>query len=161
MLEAMNKFLLFFLSFVLIVSCSKTNAIVEKKNPTFQKMTFDVVTKDLIFEGLFPDRVTLLSEQWFNSKIKVNGLEGNMVFTLKNYSQEISVIQDGKRIDISLEFIVILTKSSLSQRKIIKGQVSSFSTLKGSFSLAEFDQLIENTQNDLIVRLSSDLKSKI
>ena len=157
----MNKLITFLLSLILIVSCTKTNAIVDKSNPNFEEMTFDAVTKDLKFEGLFPEKIILLSEQWFNSKIKVNGIEGDMVFTLKNYVEEISIIQNGKRVDISLDFIVLLTKSSLSQRKIIKGQVSSFSTLEGTFSLAEFDRLVENTQKDLIVRLSRDLKSKI
>ena len=49
----------------------------------------------------------------------------------------------------------------MSQKKVIKGKVNSFSTLTGNFSLAEFDQLIIKTQTDLVLRLSRDLKSKI
>jgi hypothetical protein len=50
---------------------------------------------------------------------------------------------------------------SLSQTKMIEGYVSSYGTLSGNFSLAEFDTVIQNAQSDLVLRLSRDLKSKI
>ena len=149
------------LIFVLLVNCSNSNAIVEKTDPQFEYMTFDAVTKNLIFEGDFPKYFIDLSNQWFNSKVKINGYEGNMIFTLKNYVERSSKINDGRKIDITVEFQVLLEKSSLSQKKIIKGKINSFSILTGNFSLSEFDQLIEKTQSDLVLRLSRDLKSKI
>lgn len=145
----------------LFVNCSTSNAIVETTNPKFETMTFDAVSKNLIFEGDFPKNFTNLSRKWFDNKVKINGFEGNMIFTLKNYSEKNSKISDGRKIDISVEFQVLLEKSSLSQKKIINGKVNSFSTLTGDFSLSEFDQLIIKTQSDLILRLSRDLKSKI
>ena len=74
------------LIFFLLVNCSTSNAIVETVNPQFESMTFDAVTKNLIFEGDFPKHFTNLSNQWFDNKVKINGFEGNMIFTLKNYS---------------------------------------------------------------------------
>jgi len=145
----------------LFVNCSTSNAIVETTNPKFETMTFDAVSKNLIFEGNFPKNFTNLSRKWFDNKVKINGFEGNMIFTLKNYSEKNSKISDGRKIDISVEFQVLLEKSSLSQKKVIKGKVNSFSALTGDFSLSEFDQLIIKTQSDLILRLSRDLKSKI
>ena len=154
-----NTFIILF--FFLLVNCSTSNAIVESANPQFESMTFDAVTKNLIFEGDFPKHFINLSNQWFDNKVKINGFEGNMIFTLKNYFEQSSKISDGRKIDITVEFQVVLEKSSLSQKKVIKGKVNSFSTLTGNFSLSEFDQLIIKTQNDLILRLSRDLKSKI
>tara|TARA_X000000950_G_scaffold276671_1_gene364930 strand:- start:2766 stop:3236 length:471 start_codon:yes stop_codon:yes gene_type:complete len=145
----------------LFVNCSTSNAIVETTNPKFETMTFDAVSKNLIFEGDFPKNFTNQSRKWFDNKVKINGFEGNMIFTLKNYSEKNSKISDGRKIDISVEFQVLLEKSSLSQKKVINGKVNSFSTLTGDFSLSEFDQLIIKTQSDLILRLSRDLKSKI
>ena len=49
----------------------------------------------------------------------------------------------------------------MSQTKFIEGTVSSYGTLSGTFSLNDFDTIIENTQKDLILRLSRDLQSKI
>jgi len=154
-----NTFIILFFS--LLVNCSTSNAIVESVNPQFESMTFDAVTKRLLFEGEFPQHFKDLSNQWFDNKVKVNGFEGNMIFTLKNYSEQNSKISDGRKININVEFQVVLEKSSLSQKKVIKGKVNSFSTLTGNFSLSEFDQLIIKTQTDLILRLSRDLKSKI
>ena len=154
-----NTFIILF--FFLLVNCSTSNAIVESANPQFESMTFDAVTKNLIFEGDFPKHFINLSNQWFDNKVKINGFEGNMIFTLKNYSEQNSKISDGRKININVEFQVVLEKSSLSKKKVIKGEVNSFSTLTGNFSLSEFDQLIIKTQNDLILRLSRDLKSKI
>jgi hypothetical protein len=147
--------------FFLLVNCSTTNAVVEVQDVKFESMTFDAVTKNLIFEGDFPKHFIDISNQWFDNKVKINGFEGNMIFTLKNYSEQNSKISDGRKININVEFQVVLEKSSLSKKKVIKGEVNSFSTLTGNFSLSEFDQLIIKTQTDLILRLSRDLKSKI
>ena len=144
-----------------LVNCSTSNAIVKKPVQQFESMTFDAVTKSLLFEGDFPQHFKDLSNQWFDNKVKINGFEGKMIFILKNYSEQNSKISDGRKIDINVEFQVVLEKSSLSKKKVIKGEVNSFSTLTGNFSLSEFDQLIIKTQNDLILRLSRDLKSKI
>ena len=152
---------LIILVFFFLVNCSTSNAIVESANPQFESMTFDAVTKNLIFEGDFPKHFINLSNQWFDNKVKINGFEGNMIFTLKNYSEQSSKISDGRKIDINVEFQVVLEKSSLSQKKVIKGKLNYFSTLTGNFSLSEFDQLIIKTRTNLILRLSRDLKAKI
>ena len=84
-----------------------------------------------------------------------------MKFIITEYTQEISNISDGKKIDCFLSFKVMLIKSSESKKEIIEGNISSYGTLTGKFSLKDFDIVIQNTQNDLILRLSRDLKSKI
>ena len=112
-------------------------------------------------ETKLPDHVQMLISQWFDQKVKIDGFDGEMKFIISEYLEEISPIGDGKRVDISLSFNVILIKPSLSQTKMIEGSVFSYGTLSGNFSLAEFDIVIQNTQSDLVLRLSRDLKSKI
>ena len=125
-----------------------------------EKISFDVVQKQLVTETELPQHVHDILSKWFNEKVKIDGFDGEMKFTISNYSQEISSISDGKRVDVSLSFNVILNKPSLSQTSLIEGYVSSYGTLTGNFSLSEFDTIIQNTQSDLIIRLSRDLKSK-
>ena len=84
-----------------------------------------------------------------------------MIFTITDYTEEISSIVDGKKVNIFLSFNVKLNKPSISEKKVIKGSVSSYGTLTGNFSLSEFDTVIQNTQSDIILRLSRDLNSKI
>ena len=124
-------------------------------------MSFDVVQKQLIIDTELPGYVEGLVSQWFDQKVKIDGFDGDMKFTISEYIEETSSISDGKRVDISLSFNVFLNKPSLSQTKKIEGYVSSYGTLSGNFSLAEFDTVIQNTQSDLVLRLSRDLKSKI
>ena len=114
-----------------------------------------------MIEQELPDYVQTLVSSWFDEKVKIDGFDGDMKFIISDYRQEISSITDGKRVDISLSFEVFLKKPLLSKTKLIKGKVSSYGNLTGNYSLNEFDVVIQNTQKDLILRLSRDLKSKI
>ena len=156
----MNKFIFILLGF-LIAGCQANDTFIDPIRPEFENVSFDVVQKQLVIESELPSQVQNLVTQWFDQKVKIDGFDGEMKFTISKYFEETSTISDGKRIDISLYFNVILNKSSLSQSKLIEGYVSSYGTLSGNFSLAEFDTVVKNTQSDLVLRLSRDLKSKI
>ena len=145
----------------LVAGCQANESFIDPIQPDFTNVSFDVVQKQLIIEPELPDYVEGLVSQWFDQKVKIDGFDGKMQFTISEYLEEISSISDGKRVDISLSFNVVLNKPSLSQTKMIEGYVSSFGNLTGNFSLAEFDTVIQNTQSDLVLRLSRDLKSKI
>ena len=156
----MTKFIFLLLSF-LVAGCQTNESIIEPLIPEFENVSFDVVQKQLIIEPELPSHIEYLVSQWFDQKVKIDGFDGEMTFTISEYLEETSSISDGKRVDISLSFNVFLNKPSLSQTQIIEGSVSSYGTLSGNFSLAEFDTVIQNTQSDLVLRLSRDLKSKI
>ena len=156
----MNKFILVLLGF-LVAGCQANESFIDPIRPDFANVSFDVVQKQLVIEPELPSHVEGLVSQWFDQKVKIDGFDGEMTFTISEYLEEVSSISDGKRVDISLSFNVVLNKPSLSQTKKIEGYVSSYGTLTGNFSLSEFDTVIQNTQSDLILRLSRDLKSKI
>ena len=156
----MNKFILVLLGF-LVAGCQANESFIDPIRPDFESMSFDVVQKQLVIEPELPSHVEGLVSQWFDQKVKIDGFDGEIIFIISDYIEEISSISDGKRVDISLSFNVVLNKPSLSQTKKIEGYVSSYGTLSGNFSLAEFDTIIQNTQSDLVLRLSRDLKSKI
>ena len=156
----MTKFIFILFSFF-VVGCNANESFINPLKPEFETMSFDVVQKHLIIEEELPNHIQNLLSQWFNQRVKVDGFEGDMKFIVSDFSQDISSIDDGKRVDISISFEVILNKNSKSQKKLIIGSISSYGTLTGNFSLNEFDTVIQNTQSDLIIRLSKDLKSKI
>ena len=156
----MNKFIFILLGF-LVAGCQANESFIDPIRPDFANVSFDVVQKQLNIVPELPNHVEGLVSQWFDQKVKIDGFDGEMTFTISEYLEETSSISDGKRVDISLSFNVVLNKPSLSQTQIIEGSVSSYSTLTGNFSLAEFDTVIQNTQSDLVLRLSHDLKSKI
>ena len=156
----MNKFIFVLLCF-LVAGCQSNNSNINPIRPEFENVSFNVVQKQLFIEPELPSHVEGLVSQWFDQKVKIDGFDGEMTFTISEYLEEISSISNGKRVDISLSFNTFLNKPSLSQTQMIEGSVSSYGTLTGNFSLAEFDTVIQNTQSDLILRLSRDLKSKI
>ena len=156
----MNK-LIFLLMLLFMMGCNANENFIDTLKPNLESMSFDVVQKQLVIKQGLPDHVKMLVTYWFDEKVKIDGFDGDMTFTILNYSQEISPINNGKKIDTSLSFQVLLIKPSLSQRKLIEGSVSSYGTLAGNFSLSEFDTVIQNAQSDLILRLSRDLQSKI
>ena len=144
-----------------IVGCNANESFIEPIKPQFETMSFDAVQKKLIHEEDLPSNIQILISKWFNEEVKVNGFDGNLIFKFYNYTQKISSIDNGKRVDLSISFNVFLNKPVQSKEKFIKGEVFSYSTLSGDFTLYEFDTVIQNTQYDLILRLSRDLKSKI
>lgn len=144
-----------------LISCSTTSTIVGEDKLDLTSIYFDVVTKDLKFEGEFPNIVVLTTKKWFDSKVKINGLDGDMTLFLKNYRENISFVDNGKRVDVSFDFELIIKKNSLSSKKTIAGNVKSYSSLKGTFSISDFEKLIKNTQIDLVELFSKDLRSKI
>ena len=124
-------------------------------------MSFDVVQKDLVIQKDLPENLNFLISRWFDEKVKINGFNGDMKFTISDYKEITSSISNGKRIDLTLSFNVLIRKPLLSQQKFIQGNVSAYGTISGDFSLNEFDTVIKNTQGDLVLRLSRDLKKKI
>lgn len=144
-----------------MAACNANESFINPLKPEFETISFDVVQKQLSIEQELPENMKNLLSQWFDQRVKIDGFDGDMKFIIADFNQEISSIDDGKRVDVSLSFEVILNKPSLSQIKFIEGSISSYGTLTGNFSLAEFDTVIQNTQSDLILRLSRDLKTKI
>ena len=153
--------LLFSIIFLFVVGCKANGSFIDPIKPEFETISFDVVEKKLLVEEKLPEHILKLISNWFDKKIKINGFDGDMIFKISNYAEEISLIDDGKRVDISLTFNLVITKPTMSQKKFIQGTVSSYGTLSGDFSLSDFDTVIQNTQTDLISRLSRDLQSKI
>ena len=156
----MSKLVFVFLGF-LVAGCQANESFIEPLRPDFANVSFDVVQKQLVIEPDLPSHMQNLISQWFDQKVKIDGFDGEMQFTISEYLEETSSIKDGKRVDISLTFNVILNKPSLSQTEMIDGYVSSYGTITGNYSLAELDTVTQNTQSDLVLRLSRDLKSKI
>ena len=58
-----------------------------------------------------------------------------------------------------MSFDVFIQKNNNSIKQKIKGDVSTYSTITGSFALEEIDTLISNSQVDLIRLLIKKLNS--
>ena len=113
----MTKFIFVLFSFI-VAGCNANESFIDTLKPQFEEISFDVVQKQMIIEQELPKHVQNLLSQWFDQRVKINGFDGDMKFIVSNFNQEISSINDGKRVDVSLTFKVILNKSSLSQKNL-------------------------------------------
>lgn len=148
------------ISLSFFITCSNSQNLIIPVSSNFNELKFDVVSKNLIFQENVNPNIISLTSNWFDRFIKLDGFDGNLDLLIYDYLEVISDIDNGKRIETSFKFTLNITKNQSSFNKVIEGKVSSFGKITGDFSLNDFDDLIINTQIELINRLASDLKSK-
>ena len=110
----MSKFIFLLLGFF-VAGCQANETLINPIELDLEKISFDVVQKQLVTETELPQHVHDILSKWFNEKVKIDGFDGEMKFTISNYSQEISSISDGKRVDVSLSFNVNLPSIHFEQ----------------------------------------------
>ena len=147
---------LFFVSFIFINSCSSSASSSNTIEYSFNESSFDVVEKKIMFADDLPkDFITPLN-YWFNNKIKLTGFEGNLLILIKEYTERISDIPDGKKIEILMKFDISINQVD-NKTKNISGEVKSYSEITGVYSLNDLDNLIKKTQYNLVVQFSDKL----
>ena len=93
----MSKFIFLLLGFF-VAGCQANETLINPIELDLEKISFDVVQKQLVTETELPQHVHDILSKWFNEKVKIDGFDGEMKFTISNYSQEISSISDGKEL---------------------------------------------------------------
>lgn len=154
------KSIFLFLSIFFFNSCIPSNELISSDVLDLENNFFDVVSKELKYEAKVPVKFSSILEEWFQKNVKVNGFEGSMKFIVEKYSEEIQNIENGKKVSIHLNYLILIEKPSVSYEKKIYGDVSSYGSISGTFSINDFEKIISNAQLDIINRLSNDLRSK-
>lgn len=126
----------------------------------YETIKFDVVSKKIFYDDSLDKDIQYFIQKFFDNNIKVNGFEGNMDLQINNYFENINNIENGKKIELSLEFIININKSLKSERSNFKGKVNSYGKMTGNFSLNDFEALKKEVKSELVSRLSKSLKSK-
>ena len=147
--------------FFLIGCQTSTSEIKSVQLNNFDEIYFNVVEKNMINKTNLPNKMNLLINEWFN-KIKVNGFQGNVLFEITQYNEIISDISNGKKIELKLRMNVnIDTDDKFLKKKNLKIDLNEYGTITGNFSLNDFDNLIFDTQKNLIKSLTKTLRSQI
>ena len=111
---------------------------------------------ELILEAL-----SFVKKNSVNQFTLINNASAFIYDSAENFEENILTITDGKRLEARLTFNVFIGENSEFQTQSIQGNISSYGEITGDFTLKEFDILVQNTQSDLIIRLSHYLESKI
>lgn len=156
----MQKLITVFLCFI-IIGCNAKENMMQNSRFELKSVSFNAVEKQMVIEPDLPEHLENILSMWFRDKVKVNGIEGKITLKISNFEENILTITDGKRLEARLTFNVFIGENSEFQTQSIQGNISSYGEITGDFTLKEFDILVQNTQSDLIIRLSHYLESKI
>ena len=77
----MNKTFPFLLAFF-ISGCSANESFIDPLKPEFETISFDVVQKQLLIETDLPKYLENIISHWFNQRVKIDGFDGDMKFTV-------------------------------------------------------------------------------
>ena len=153
-----NKFFIKIIFFILILVFSNTKG--EKFTYPEYSIAFDVVEKKLITDNTIPILLVENIQNWFSNRFKLNGFNGDLIFNLANYEEIESLTNKQKNIEILIRFSLNITKDQFKEYSL-NGQVRSFGSISGNFSINEYENLKINVQNDLIARLSKEIEKNI
>ena len=124
----------------------------------FKNVFFDAVEKKLSNIEILDSKISDLFIKWYDNNVKVNGIEGKLLINIISYNENISNIDDGKRLDIQLKIsIKILKNNNNFQKKEYLYEINEFGKIQGNFSLNEFDELKDNIRKNVILRLSKKI----
>ena len=145
-----------------LFGCQSSIGDIKPLESNYENVSFNVVEKELIINSSISSQMDSLILNWFNDKVKVNGFQGKVLFEISDYQEEISNIDNGKKVDIKLQLdIRIDSKDQFSKQESYIIQLSEFGTITGSFSLSDIDTMKENLQKNIISNLSKKINSKI
>lgn len=153
----MNKKIFLFLVSIFIINCSNNAQTINSSQFNFDTIFFNVVEKQINLNEKIPKHSKELFNYWFNEKVKIDGFTGKLFINITNYEEKILEISNGKRIDTNLNFLIELKKDS--EVNTFTGQVNSYGTITGDFSLNDFDKIKKNAQNELVFRFAKKLNS--
>lgn len=149
----------FIICFFGFISCTNSQTYILKSNKHLPDVYFNVVEKKLDVDDQIPVNLENMINDWFNYKIKVDGYEGIVEILFNDYSQIITNFNNGKKIELSLNFLVKIENSKSSTKKNINGVIKSFASIEGNFSLNDVDALIIESQFELLSQLSKKLNN--
>ena len=144
----------------ILVSCNlEPNNLAESKI-TNNEVHFDAVEKKIIFNQEVPLEFNSLLQSWYSKNIKLSGLNGKLFIYIDNYIENITNIDNGKKVDLEFEVSFKIEKEgSISSIKRTTILIKEYSTMTGDFSLNDLNETILNTQINLINRLNTKLNS--
>ena len=145
-----------------LFGCQNSVSEIKRSTVNYNEVPINVVEKELFINVDIPSQLDLFLNEWFNKKVKVNGFQGTVLFEIFDYEETISNIENGKRVDVSLDVkIQIDSRDKLSNQKNYKIKLSEFGTITGSFSLSDVDIMTENLQKNIVSNLSKNINSRI
>ena len=136
-----------------IFSCSNKNfAEANLHDFNIEDIKFDVVEKNLSFDDTLPNLSKNYLKTLFDNNLKTDGFEGSLSISVLDFKNITSDIEDGKKVNLSFNYKLNIQKKLLNRTKSISGSVNEFATITGDFSLNDLEDLVTQTEKNIIKR---------
>ena len=153
----MARYLSLLVSFYLFGCNLNSEQLVNIDKYTFDEVKFNAVSKNLSFDNLDIDTNTDVNiakkviQNWFDSKIKTDGLEGKLNVVVDPIKIKKTKYDEYYKFEINLSMKFSETNKILNSEKVYKVNSIEFGEIKGSFTIKDQDNLNIN-----IIRKSLD-----
>lgn len=157
----MVRYLVIFFIFLLFSFKVQGQQIIKPDKLDFEKLKFNSVTKNLIYDNSSENADIIIMYQiinyWFDNKVKIDGFDGSLDVIIKNIDTKKIKKENYFKfsIDMSIEFKLKSLKLGKTQTHNVKS--SEFGEIKGSFSINEQEELIIETMYRSISSVSKKI----
>ena len=151
----MARYLSLLVSFFLFGCNLNSEQLVNLEKYTFDEIKFNAVSKNLSFENsvseIEGDLAKKEIQNWFNNKIKTDGLEGKLSIVVDPIKIKKTKYDEYYKFEINLSMKFFEINKILNSEKVYKVNSIEFGEIKGSFTIKDQDNLNIN-----IIRKSLD-----
>ena len=131
-----------------LFGCEINSQIIELEKYNFDNVKFNAVSKNIVFEDINNDSdVDYVKEQlnkWFDEKIKVDGIDGELNILVK--SIQINKVKDVDfyRFEINLSIDFVERSKTMNYSKSYNLNSTEFGEINGVFSIKDQENLNKN-----------------
>lgn len=151
----MARYLSLLVSFYLFGCNLNSEQLVNLEKYTFDEIKFNAVSKNLSFENsvseIEGDLAKKEIQNWFNNKIKTDGLEGKLSIVVDPIKIKKTKYDEYYKFEINLSMKFSEINKILNSERVYKVNSIEFGEIKGSFTIKDQDNLNIN-----IIRKSLD-----
>ena len=151
----MARYLSLLVSFYLFGCNLNSEQLVNLEKYTFDEIKFNAVSKNLSFENsvseIEGDIAKKEIQNWFNNKIKTDGLEGKLSIVVDPIKIKKIKYDEYYKFEINLSMKFSEINKILNSERVYKVNSIEFGEIKGSFTIKDQDNLNIN-----IIRKSLD-----
>lgn len=142
---------------ILFISSCNSEQIKFDSNSNKNFLYFDAVEKQISIDNSFPNRLNKKLTNFFEKNIKTNGIDGIANFKFKNFIKEEVLFNNGKKIIINFNLTIEIVNNSNLKKKNLNYDLKEYGQIEGSFSLNDFENLVNNVEDNIILRLIDNL----
>ena len=142
---------------IFIISSCNSQQIEFKSKINSDFVYFDSVEKKITIDSSFPNKFSKKLLFLFDNNIKTNGFDGSTIFNFEKFEKLETKYDKKRKITISVDLKITSVNNNKSNKKTLNYRFEEFGTIEGDFSINEYDNLVDDTENNLINNLIKNI----